>query len=289
MGEHVFAVTGGKGGVGKTTTVVNLGVALQQAGHNTVVVDADLAMADLGCRLELDCTPGIHEVLAGDEEIRDAIVRGPGDVTVLSGGRDLEGFAAADPERLPKTLELLSVAYDVVLVDTGPGIQRETMVAQRVADGVVLVTTPAALAVEDTAKTGELADRADAPVVGVVVTDAADERGVSEIADQLDTDLLAAVPHHPVQDGDPRIVTHPDSAAATAYRRLVTALPISDTDSTTDDPDEQVTGADDDETAEPTATDGDTAENTSQADADTPGMAATDDGVARHVDPAVGN
>jgi len=226
MEGHVFALTGGKGGVGKTTTSANLGVALQQAGYDTVVVDADLAMADLGYRLGLDCKPGVHEVLAGETEIADAVLRGPGDLTVLPGGRDLDGFAAANPQRLPKTLELLSIAYDIVLVDTGPGVQQESVIAQRAADGAILVTSPRDLAIDDTAKTSELAAEANCPVVGVVVTRAEDERGVSEIADRLDTDLLAAVPRHPVQEGEPRIVTHPEGAAATAYQRLAAALPI---------------------------------------------------------------
>jgi septum site-determining protein MinD len=308
MGGHVFAVTGGSGGVGKTTTVVNLGVALQQAGHDTVVVDADLAMADLGRRLELDCTPGIHGVLAGEAEVRKSIARGPEGLTVLPGSRDLGGFAAADPEQLPKTLELLSVAFDVVLVDTGPGINRETMVTQRAVDGTILVTRPDGISVRDTVKTGRLADQADCPVVGVVVTAAEDERGAAEIADRLETDLLAAVPRHPVHEGEPRIVTHPDSAAATAYHRLATVLPIPDPESPTDDPDEEHAESDDGEqtTGDDTAADDEATTDESEAgeqtaasnsgttdaataDGETADAAAADGGRPRHVDPAIGN
>lgn len=269
MGGHVFAVVGGSGGVGKTTTVVNLGVALQQAGYDTVVVDGDLAMADLGYRLELDCGQGIHGVLAGDTEIRTSITRGPEGLRVLAGGRDLDAFAAADPERLPKTLELLSVAFDVVLVDTGPGIDRESMIAQRAADGAILVTRPGDISVRDTVKTGRLAEQAGCPVVGVVVTAAEDERGASEIAELLETDLLAAVPRHAVTEGDPRIVTHPDGAAATAYHRLATALPVADPEPPADDPeddhveeDDAETGADADGTADETSEEAASAEAT---------------------------
>lgn len=224
-GGSVYAVASGKGGVGKTTATVNLGVVLGQAGLDVVVVDADLAMTNLGQRLGIDHQPGIHQVLAGDAPVRDAVVRGPGGLAAVTGDRELESFAAADPAELDRVLELLSVAFEVVLVDTGPGIQRDASVTYRAADGVVLVTTPTAVAVEDANRTASMAADADCPAVGAIVT-RADGTEPEEIGG-LDPEPLAVVPEH--ETGGPVTASQPASDAAGAYRTAAAALPDVDT------------------------------------------------------------
>ena len=64
MSGTVLVVTSGKGGVGKSTTAFNLGVALGVDGHSAVVVDADLGMANLGAMVGLETDPTLHDVLA---------------------------------------------------------------------------------------------------------------------------------------------------------------------------------------------------------------------------------
>lgn len=227
MGGVVYAIGGGKGGVGKTTTTINLGVVLGQAGHDVVVVDADLAMTNLGQQLGIDHEPGIHQVLAGDAPVRDAVVKGPGGLAAITGDRELDSFAAADPTELGRVLELLSVAYDVVLVDTGSGVQRNSVVAFREADEVLLVTTPRDVAIEDANRTATIAADADCPTVGAVVNRVENE-GDREHAPGLDADVLAVVPDH--QSGGPVTATEPSSDAAGAYRTLAASLPSVDAD-----------------------------------------------------------
>jgi len=226
-GGSVYVIAGGKGGVGKTTTAVNLGVVLGQGGQSVVVVDADLAMTNLGQRLGIDHGPGIHQVLAGETPVRDAVVRGPGGLAAITGDRELDSFAAADPSEFGRVLDLLSVAYDVVLVDTGPGVQRDTAVTYRAADGVVVVTTPTDVAIEDANRTAAMAADTDCPPVGAVVTQA--ERGTDrDDVDGLDAEVLAVVPDH--ETGGPVTASQPAGDAADAYRRVAAALPAVDAD-----------------------------------------------------------
>ncbi|WP_299262832.1 MinD/ParA family ATP-binding protein [Halorientalis sp.] len=222
MGDGVYAIAGGKGGVGKTTTAINLGVVLGQAGYDVVVVDADLAMADVGRRLNVDHGQGLHSVLAGETTVRAAVVDGPGGLALLPGDRDLASFADASPERLPKVYNLLRVAYDVVLVDTAPGLQNESAITYREVDGVALVTTPEPTAVADTEKAGRLAADAGADLLGTVVTHGEGQQA-RLATDELDGDLLAVVPHH--STGGPITAETPDDAAADAYRQVAAALP----------------------------------------------------------------
>jgi len=225
MTGYVFTVAGGKGGVGKTTTAINVGVALQDAGHDVVVVDADLGMANLGAMIDVEHEPSLHQVLAGKAAVSDAIIEGPGGITVVPGERNLEAFADADPAKLRKVVQALSTAYEIVLIDTGAGLSHETTVPLGLADGVLLVTTADDVAIGDTIKTAQLAQRIEGDVIGAVLTRANDDTNVSEVADKLDMEMLSVVPED--QDAtqhEPLIINDPNSYAAEAYRRLASTL-----------------------------------------------------------------
>ncbi|MFB6142969.1 MAG: MinD/ParA family protein [Halorientalis sp.] len=225
MTGYVYTIAGGKGGVGKTTTAINVAVALQEAGHDVVVVDADLGMANLGAMLDIDHDPSLHQVLAGKAAVSDAITEGPGGITVVPGERDLEAFADADPAKLRKVVKALSTAYEIVLIDTGAGLSHETTVPLGLSDGVLLVTTADDVAVGDTVKTAQLTDRIDGDLIGAVLTRAGDDTNVSDVADELDLEMLAVVPEDEEAARDePLVINHSDSYAAEAYRRLGSTL-----------------------------------------------------------------
>ncbi|WP_136717495.1 MinD/ParA family ATP-binding protein [Halorientalis salina] len=225
MTGYVFTIAGGKGGVGKTTTTINVAVALQDAGHDVVVVDADLGMANLGAMLDIDHSPSLHQVLAGKAAVSDAITEGPGGITVVPGERNLEAFADADPAKLRKVVKALSTAYEIVLIDTGAGLSHETTVPLGLADGVLLITTADDVAIGDTVKTAQLAERIEGDVVGAVLTRANDDTNVSQVADKLDLEMLAVVPEdQDATKSEPLLINHSDSYAAEAYRRLASTL-----------------------------------------------------------------
>ncbi len=237
MTGHVYALAGGKGGVGKTTSTVNLGAALRAAGHDTVVVDADLAMANLGAMVDLPFGPTLHDVLAGEAALREALVwlprdgsptRSPPDeephLVAVPGSRSLDAFVDADPGDLSGVLGSLADAADFVLCDTGAGLSHESAVPLGVADGVVVVTTPDPVAIADAKKTIHFAAHAGGTVVGAVLTHAGEETDVSMLADELGVEMLAVVPETDAVGDEPLVETVPESYAADAYERLAATL-----------------------------------------------------------------
>lgn len=229
MTGRAYAVAGGKGGVGKTTTVVNLGVMLRVAGHRVAVVDADLGMANVATVLGIDHEPTLHDVLAGDSTVGEAVIEEPDGFGVVPGSPSLDGFAAADPEGLEDVIDYLVTDYDFVLVDTGAGLSFESVLPVGMTDGVVLVTTLDQAAIEDTAKTAEIVELADGTVLGAVLTRVRDEVDIESVADELDTDILGVIPEDPavqdsIDDQKPLITLDSDAPAATAYRELGTVL-----------------------------------------------------------------
>ncbi|AZH24282.1 cell division ATPase MinD [Haloplanus aerogenes] len=226
---RVYAVASGKGGVGKTTTVANLGAALAAGGHETVVVDADLGMGNLAGVLGVDPDDGptVHDVLAGRATTADAIREGPVGLSVLPASDDLDDFGDADPSQLAALLDDLDT--DTVLVDTSAGLSHDSVEPLRIADEVVLVSTPERGALGDTAKTRDVAGRFGTPVAGVVVTRVTAETDVNTVADRLGVPVRGTIPDDPAvsaaaEAGEPLVVDAPDAPATDAYRQLAADL-----------------------------------------------------------------
>jgi len=226
MVGYVCTIAGGKGGVGKTTTAVNVAAALQDAGYDIVVVDADLGMSNLGAMLGVDFDTSIHEILSGGVPVRNALTETQGGVTIIPGEQSLEAFADADPGNLQNVVKTLRNAYDVVIIDSGAGLSHETTVPLGLADGIIIVTTPDEVAVGDARKTKELAERVGGgEVLGALLTRTKVDTDLDGIDDQLDMHLLAAIPEDvSATEDEPLVYNSSESPAAEAYREFSMVL-----------------------------------------------------------------
>ncbi|OIB58431.1 cell division ATPase MinD [Natrialba sp. SSL1] len=230
--ETVYSIASGKGGVGKTTTTVNLGTALAQAGKRVAIVDVDLGMANLAGFVSLspDSTT-LHDVLAGNAAVEDATYRLAENIVAVPSGIGLDEYAETSPEGLREVVSDLRAAYDYVLLDVGAGISHETVLPLGLADAVLLVSTPEPAAVQDTQKTIELTARAGGDIAGLVLTRTHPGSDISheDLAGRLDVPLLASVPEddaarESVYAGTPLVAYEPNGPAAAAYRRLAADL-----------------------------------------------------------------
>ncbi|MDS0220653.1 P-loop NTPase [Haloarcula sp. S1AR25-5A] len=229
--NHVYTIAGAKGGVGKTTSSINLGTLLAEAGYSTVVVEMDLAMANLvdflDIEIDTDEDTTFHDVLAGDASVTDAMYETDVNLSIVPSGTTLEGYADTDLDRLPDIVETLRWHHDVVLLDTPAGLSEETIRPLQLADDVLLISTPRVASIRNVSNTKELTERVDAPVRGLILTKSGTgaSPGADEIAAFLDVELLGHVPEddavpHSQDNGTPVVLNAPNSGAAIAYKRI---------------------------------------------------------------------
>lgn len=142
---RVMAFTGGKGGVGKTSLAVNSAAALARMGYRTLLLDADLGLANVDVMLGLAPRFNLGHVMRGECTLDDVLLVGPEGVGVLpgsSGTQELTQLSQEERWRLLSQLEGLEDRYDCVLVDTPAGISDNVIYfCGAVQDVIVIVTS----------------------------------------------------------------------------------------------------------------------------------------------------
>jgi flagellar biosynthesis protein FlhG len=184
------AVTGGKGGVGKTSVVVNLAVALARLGRRVGILDADFTLGNVDVLLGLAPAAHIGHLLAGEKALRDIVVDGPMGVRIIpagSGLRDLSSLTEAEWRRLGDALDELSSDLDFLLVDTAPGISPNVTDILDGAEHVLLVTSLEPTALVDAYALIKAVSQGGGPKeLGILVNAARDEAEARLVFRQLE-------------------------------------------------------------------------------------------------------
>lgn len=139
---QVIAVTGGKGGTGKTTIAINLATALSQAGKRVLLFDGALGLANVDVLLGLTPRCTIDQVLKGERQLEEILVTTPTGVRVIPGASGIARLAATGaPEHaaLVRAFSALPEAFDVLVVDTAPGIVESVLHFSQAAHEVLVV------------------------------------------------------------------------------------------------------------------------------------------------------
>ena len=125
-----LCIAGAKGGVGKTMLASNISLLLARAGYRTLLVDFDPGTGNVGVQLRLHGEYDLDDVASHRCTVHEAIVQGPGRLQVLlgrSGPTELISSSAAHIAELLRTIRTASSDYDVVVLDTGAGLNPSTL------------------------------------------------------------------------------------------------------------------------------------------------------------------
>jgi flagellar biosynthesis protein FlhG len=138
----VIAVSGGKGGVGKTNVSLNTAIALGQLGKRVLVLDADLGLANVDVMLGLRVKRNLSHVLSGECELDDIILEGPAGINIIpatSGTQSMVDLTPAEHAGLIRAFSDMRTKFDVLIVDTAAGISDMVLSFCRASQDVMLV------------------------------------------------------------------------------------------------------------------------------------------------------
>jgi septum site-determining protein MinD len=230
MTRHIV-VASGKGGVGKTTIAANLAVAFASLGKETVILDADIVMANLEIIMGLRNPPvALIDVLMGRLRLPEVIFEGPGGVKIIPAGISLEGFNERNMEMLRASLREIPDNVEVLVIDAPAG--RDAAMVMDDGQEVLVVTTPQVSSVSDALKMKLLAEKMGAEVTGVImnmVEGRSRELKVDEVESALDMRVISIIPEEEkvkeaLAEEVPFVLRYPGAMASREVMKLASTL-----------------------------------------------------------------
>lgn len=242
-GPRAIAVASGKGGVGKTSIVVNLALCLAKMGNRVTVFDADLGLANAEVLLGIVPPYSLFEVLYGGMTLDEIAVQGPLGIRVISGGSGFLEMANLDRSRRQQLLRMFNQFVnkdEIVLIDTGAGINKNVLGFVAAAEEVIIVVTPEPTSLTDAyALIKILANFKLHSEVNVVVNRAADRNEAMRTLGRISTatgrfldikiNFLGWVPDdksvtQAVKNQQPYYITNYNSPASRSITRIAELL-----------------------------------------------------------------
>ena len=150
--SEVIVITSGKGGVGKTTTVANIGTGLAAMGKRVAVVDTDIGLRNLDVVMGLEnrIVYNLVDVINGSCRLKQALIRDRRHSELyLLPSAQTKDKTAVSPEQMIKLTDDLREEFDYVLLDCPAGIEQGFKNAVAGADRALVVTTPEVSAIRD--------------------------------------------------------------------------------------------------------------------------------------------
>ena len=138
----VIAVTGGKGGVGKTNVTLNTAISLAQQGKRVMVLDADLGLANVDVLLGLRVEKNLSHVLSGECTLDEVLVEGPYGIKIApasSGSQSMTELTPTEHAGLIRAFSELQSQIDVLIVDTAAGISDMVLSFSKASQDIIMV------------------------------------------------------------------------------------------------------------------------------------------------------
>lgn len=141
---RVVSFTSGKGGVGKSNTVINTALALADLGRSVLILDADLGLANIDILCNLTPKKTIQDLLEGTATLKDIIVEGPMGISIIpssSGVEYLSRLSHGQRLQILNEVETVAASYDYLLIDTAAGVSPDVMFFNAAANEIICIVT----------------------------------------------------------------------------------------------------------------------------------------------------
>jgi len=226
----VIGIVSLKGGVGKTSVVSALGAAIAGFDKRVLLIDANLSAPNLGMHLNLlDPEHGLHSVLARKIRPSEAVYRW-GNFDVLPA--KLFERHIVNPLKLKDRIKILKRNYDVVLIDSSPALNDETLAVLLAADEIFVVTTPDFPTLSITMKAIKSARQKGTPIQGLILNKVYNknfELSLDDVENTSEVPVMAVIPHDvnilkALSEFVPSTIHKPKSEGSEEFKKLAAII-----------------------------------------------------------------
>jgi septum site-determining protein MinD len=227
--NKIIGVLSAKGGVGKTTSAINLAAAFNVFGRSCLILDADITSPNVGIYLGSTNIPiSLNLVLKGEADIFKAIYTHHSGINVILGSLQPNQSNIVDYKKVEYNLKKIVGHYDIILIDSAPGKFEDIIKELSSMDSVIIVTTPDMVAVTDALRTVTVARQHGKEIIGAILTRVGNhehEIRKENIESMLGIKVLGSIPEDKniplsAKINSPIVDTHPYSDASVAYKKI---------------------------------------------------------------------
>lgn len=198
MGESI-GILSIKGGVGKTTTVVALGAALAQQGKHVLLVDGNFSAPNLALHLGIvQPETSLYDVLNSKANALGAVMETDYGFDIIANRLAFKKIFYPNYLKLKDKVQHLKYHYDVILIDSSPSLDHETLAAMMSSDKILIVTTPDHATLSCTLHAVKVAKQKKVPIIGLVLNKVYSKKfelSIKQIEDLTGVPVLAVIPH----------------------------------------------------------------------------------------------
>lgn len=231
---RIIGIISGKGGVGKTSIITNLGAAIQSFGKEVLLIDGNVTTPNISLQLGLaGARKTLHHVMRGEAHVSEAIyIHPPTNMKVIPAGLSIKDLKSTFKKNIEKIVMELIGYTDIILIDASAGLGIESKYAIEACDEVIIVTNPELTAVTDALKAVEVSKMIGKKVLGVIInkhTGAKHELKPSNISSFLGLPVLSIIPmdvhlQKSLNLYTPVVTSYPRSKAAKELRAVAARI-----------------------------------------------------------------
>ncbi|HEA46278.1 MAG TPA: septum site-determining protein MinD [Candidatus Pacearchaeota archaeon] len=231
--SKIIVITSGKGGVGKTTTAINLAAAMNYFGGDVLVIDGNLSTPNVGIHLNAPEVPvNLNHVLRGKAEPFEAVYEHDSGMKIMPSSLSIKELKKTKMEKLKNFKKEFGKIAEHVIFDSAAGLGPEASSVLEIADELIIVTNPEMPAITDALKAVKLAEMLKKPVKGVIVTRVRKddiELSPEVVKEMLEIPILGMIPEDDevkksISTKNAVLYTSPKSKASRAYKEIAAKL-----------------------------------------------------------------
>jgi septum site-determining protein MinD len=231
--SKIIVVTSGKGGVGKTTTAINIAAAMNYFGKDVLVIDGNLSTPNVGIHLNSPEVPiNLNHVLRDKADAFEAVYEHHSGLKIIPSSLSIKELKKTKSDKLKNFKKDFKKIAKNIIVDSAAGLGDEASSAINAADQLIVVTNPEMPAITDALKAIKLAEQKNKEVLGIIVTRV--KRNKIElqpevVKDMLEVPILGMVPEDlsvqkSINQKDTVVNIYPKSKADRAYKEIAAKL-----------------------------------------------------------------